>query len=90
MKHLTFFASHVEINIESGKTDVYRRGNSIVIAKTSTDLCPVKWLLKYIDLAELSYNSDDFIFRSIRFLKSSNTYKLINVRCRTLALDNFC
>jgi uncharacterized Fe-S radical SAM superfamily protein PflX len=63
----------------SGKTDVYRRGNNVVIAKTNGKACPVSWLLRYIFLAELRYDSEDFIFRAIRYFKSKNVYKLINV-----------
>lgn len=42
--------AHIEINIPKSKTDIYRRGNSVIIAKTGNDLCPVFWLNKYIDL----------------------------------------
>ena len=63
----------------AGKTDVYSRGNNVVIAKTNGKACPVSWLLRYISLAELRYDSEDFIFRAIRYFKSKNVYKLINV-----------
>lgn len=79
MENIKFFPSYIVVNIVSGKTDVYRRGNNVVIAKTNGKACPVSWLLRYISLAELRYDSEDFIFRAIRYFKSKNVYKLINV-----------
>lgn len=32
---------HIEIHILKSKTDIYRRGNSVIIAKTENDLCPI-------------------------------------------------
>jgi hypothetical protein len=29
-----FFDTHLEMNIQKSKTDIYRRGNKVVIAKT--------------------------------------------------------
>jgi integrase len=79
MENINLFPSYIVVNIVSGKTDVYRRGNNVVIAKTNGKACPVSWLLRYISLAELRYDSEDFIFRAIRYFKSKNVYKLINV-----------
>jgi integrase len=79
MENIKFFPSDIVVNIVSGKTNVYRRGNNVVIAKTNGKACPVSWLLKYISLAELRYESEDFIFRAIRYFKSKNVHKLINV-----------
>lgn len=79
MNNIEFQVSHVKIRIDKSKTDLYRRGNSVVIAATGTDLCPVFWLNKYINLAELSKNSDSYIFRALSFMKSKDVYKLCNV-----------
>ena len=51
MENIKFFPSYIVVNIVSGKTDVYRRGNNVVIAKTNGKACPVSWLLRYISLA---------------------------------------
>jgi hypothetical protein len=41
---------YIVVIIVSGKTDVFRRGNNVVIAKTNGKACPVSWLLRYISL----------------------------------------
>ncbi|XP_052098129.1 sacsin-like [Mytilus californianus] len=74
--NLRFYDSHVEITIVSSKTDVYRQGNLVVIAKTNSDLCPVAMLKRYLKAANISLSSDEFIFRAISFLKSRNIHIL--------------
>ncbi|CAG2206728.1 unnamed protein product [Mytilus edulis] len=74
--NLRFYDSHVEITIVSSKTDVYRQGNVVVIAKTNSDLCPVAMLKRYLEAANISISSDEFIFRAISFLKSRNSHIL--------------
>ena len=41
-------------------------------------MCPVSWLRKYIDIANLDISSEDYLFTSINFVRSSNTYKVVN------------
>lgn len=48
---VSFFSDHIEIFIESSKTDIYRDGTKIVIAKLFSDLCPVRNLELYFSLA---------------------------------------
>jgi hypothetical protein len=79
MENIKCVPSYIVVNIVSGKTDVYRCWNNVVIAKTNGKAGPVSWLVRYISLAELRYDSEDFIFRSIRYFMSKNVYKLINV-----------
>lgn len=78
MSNLKIFSTYVSLHIEKSKTDVYRRGNNVIISKTNSSTCPVKWLLTYINLANLSFNSDEYIFRAVSFFKSKNSYKLIS------------
>lgn len=92
--NLIFFNSHVEILIESSKTDIYRQGNKVFIARTNSSLCPVLMLERYLEAAKIRLDSDDFIFRSIRFLKSKNIHVLCKLnkplsytRARELMLD---
>jgi hypothetical protein len=40
--------SHIEIKIPKSKTDIYRKGNYVIIARTGNNLCPVQ---RYTDLA---------------------------------------
>ncbi|XP_071139880.1 integrase/recombinase xerD homolog [Mytilus edulis] len=79
MCNIKFFDTYVSLNIETGKTDVYRRGNNVIISKTNLPTCPVVWLLTYINLAKLALDSNQYVFRSVRFFKSVNSYKLAEV-----------
>lgn len=95
--NLTFQKSHLEIIIESSKTDVYRQGNTICIARTNTDLCPVTTLERYLKLTNISVISSEYVFRAITFLKSKNSYALCKInkpisytRARELLLDALC
>jgi integrase len=38
---VTFEKSHMAIFIEKSKTDIYRDGQWVVIARTDSDMCPV-------------------------------------------------
>jgi integrase len=67
MNNLEFQDAHVKITIAKSKTDMYRIGSSVIITKTDNDLCPVFWLKRYIELTDLKYNSDEYIFRSLSF-----------------------
>ena len=57
---IVFDQNYMAIFIESSKTDKYRDGSWIMIAKTGTCLCPVTNVKKYIEWANLS--SEDFLF----------------------------
>lgn len=76
LKDLVFSETHVEIFVRKSKTDIYRRGNKVLIAKTGNKLCPVSFLLRYIRKAELNFDTEEFLFTSIRFMKKSNLYKI--------------
>lgn len=94
MADLKFFDSYVEVNISKSKTDIYRRGNKVVIAKTGNKLCPVSFLLRYIKSASLSLNSGEYLFTAVQYLKKQKIYKLCNrfkplsyTRAREIFLD---
>lgn len=70
--------AYIVINIPRSKTDIYRRGNSVIIAKTGNDMCPVLWLNKYIDMLGLEKASEDYLFTAVVFFKSQNVYKASN------------
>lgn len=62
--------SHIEIKIEKkSKTDAFIQGNIVVIAKTGNKLCPVSYLEKYISYSGLVFQSEEFIFRAVTFLR---------------------
>jgi hypothetical protein len=79
MNNLSFYDTHVKICIESSKTDIYSQGNTVIIAKTNTDTCPVKLLAHYCKIAELRANSDEYIFRSLQFNKNFNKNTLSGI-----------
>lgn len=83
----------MNIFIEKSKTDQLRVGNSVLIARTNSDTCPVHMLKSYLLQANIANNSQEFIFRSVTFCKGTNTYilrgssPLSYTRARELLLD---
>ena len=73
--NISFHETHMTLFIERSKTDVYRDGNKLYIAKTGSDLCPVSILKLYLEKAKIS-SDEDYIFRQLSHLKSANDYKL--------------
>ena len=51
---ISLFPSYVSIFIESSKTDQFREGGWVTIARTGLDTCPVSALEKYIAAANLN------------------------------------
>ena len=45
---ISIFEEHLEVCIESSKTDQYRDGAWVVIARTHSNTCPVHMLERYI------------------------------------------
>lgn len=76
--NIAFFETHMTMFIERSKTDVYRDGNKLYIAKTGSDLCPVSILQFYLEKAKI-ISDDEYIFRQMSYLKSVNDYKLRSV-----------
>ena len=71
---LQIFPDHMEIFIESSKTDQYRDGAWVVIARTSSKTCPVAMTERYVQLAGISGSSDLNLFRGI--VRTKNGIKL--------------
>ncbi|KAJ8304840.1 hypothetical protein KUTeg_018423 [Tegillarca granosa] len=65
LSDISFKQGYVEISIRKSKTDIYRRGNVIVISETGNKLCPVSWLRDYIKCARFKLGSDDFLFTAL-------------------------
>ena len=53
------------VHITSSKTDQYRQGKSVLIARTGSPTCPVAMLEKYFSMADLSHASPLPLFRGI-------------------------
>ncbi|XP_062621054.1 uncharacterized protein LOC134282664 [Saccostrea cucullata] len=85
----------VEINIVKSKTDVYKTGHKVCIARTFCDTCPVNMLEKFLKLSNADMHSPLFLFRSLSFCKKFQTYKLRSdnrpisyTRAREIILDS--
>ena len=88
---MSYYDEHMELYIESSKTDEYRDGAWVVIAKTHTDLCPVQMLRRYMELAAVGSDSEKFLFRGIVHTKSGSSLRssggISYTRVRELVLE---
>ena len=71
---ILIYADHLEIFIESSKTDQYRDGAWVTIARTGSKTCPVGIVERHVKLADISGNPDLHFFRGIS--RSKNGVKL--------------
>ena len=53
------------VRIRSSKTDQYRQGDTILVARTASPTCPVAMLEQYFKLGGLSHSSTLSLFRGI-------------------------
>jgi len=60
---VSFHNDHCVLFIKKSKTDIYRSGRQLFIAKGDTCACPVTMLTKYMHHAGLSAASGNFLFR---------------------------
>ena len=88
---IEFFADHVEIFIESSKTDQFRDGARVVIARTHTQLCPVNMLERYVKMADIQGDMHKHLFRGLVVTKAGaklrTTGGLSYTRVRELVLE---
>ena len=56
--HLTFHDDCVKIFVPKSKTDVYREGNYVYIAKLENNYCPVSILQRHIETANLDLSGN--------------------------------
>ena len=84
------YAGHMEIFIESSKTDQYRDGAWVVISRTNSKCCPVAMLERYRCMSSSSV-SDKCLFRGIVHTKSGDKLRasggLSYTRVRELVLE---
>ena len=62
-KHLTFCDGFVKIFVPRSKTDVYREGNYVYIAKLENKYCSVAILRRYIEAPNFDLSSHLPLFR---------------------------
>ena len=90
-----FETTFMRLFIERSKTDIYRDGAWVVIAKTQKSTCPVALCLRYFALAPFDQNSTEYIFRALSFMASEGVYKFRNssplsyTRTREIVLSAF-
>lgn len=81
---------HAEIRIRVSKTDQYRDGDSVVIARTGSSTCPVQMLGRYMSMADIDKDSENFLFRPMISVGSTQRLhpggKLSYTRMRELVL----
>jgi len=72
------FDSYMKIYIEKSKTDIYREGHWSFIAKGLNGICPVENVIKYCTLANISEESDEFLFRAMTTSKHNKKLRKMN------------
>ena len=86
-KHLTFCDGFVKNFVSRSKTDVYREGNCVYIAKLEIKYSPLAILRKYIEAANLDLSSRLPLFRPLTKNKSGYSLrngKLFYTRCKEI------
>ena len=68
---IQFEETAISVHITSSKTDQYRQGDVVVVARTGTPTCPVAMLERYMKAAGISTSSKLKLFRGILSTKKS-------------------
>ncbi len=95
LSHLSFNDSFLEILIPRSKTDQYRQGNSVLIARTNSSMCPVSMMELYLRLIDSdSLDKSSFIFRNFSKTKKGYVFRSVNIpmsysRVREIILQAF-
>ena len=69
---IKFNTDSMSVHITSSKTDQYRQGSSVLIARSQTATCPVAMLERYFTLTGLSTTSKLRLFRGIVHTKAGD------------------
>ena len=88
--HISFCKDYIVIFIPNSKTDVYREGNKVYIAKTRTKHCPVALLERYLEMANINRKSELYLFRRLTKTKSGYVLRkerLSYTRCREIFIE---
>lgn len=90
-----FEDTFMRVFIERSKTDIYRNGAWVVIANTAKSTCPVRLTLRYFDSGQFPPESNQFLFRPLKFLSKTGVYEFRNLsqlsytRAREIVLSAF-
>ena len=81
----------MEIFVESSKTDQFRDGAWVVIARANSKLCPVAMLERYCALGGVTGDQEKFLFRGITTTKTTSKLRksggLSYTRAREVMLE---
>ncbi|XP_071120815.1 uncharacterized protein [Mytilus edulis] len=91
---IQFFLSHMSVFIQKSKTDIYRDGDRIIIARTGNKLCPVKNLESFLEWSNNPLDTDVFVFRNLTKTKENYVFRKENkplsyTRMRELFIEAF-
>ena len=91
---LVFDDTYMGLFLENSKTDIYRDGSWVLIARTDTRLCPVCNIQKYLFSADIHEDSSEFIFRDLTKFKIGHKLRktdkpLLYGRLRELFIEAF-
>ena len=68
----------MSIFIEKSKTDIYRKGHWLHLAKLNSNLCPLDLTKRYFVLAGINDQCDKYIFRGIENTKNGQKLRKID------------
>ena len=66
---ITYTTQSMSVVIKSSKTDQYRQGDVVPVARTGTATCPVKMMEHYYELGEIAHDSSLLLFRGVTSTK---------------------
>ena len=62
---IAFHGIYITLFLQTSKTDIYRNGHTILIARTKTKLDPFSFLYQYLKAANIQPKDECYIFRGI-------------------------
>ena len=88
---ISFYDKHMEVFIESSKTDQFREGAWVPIARTGSNICPVAMVERYFQVADIKGDADKLLFRGLTLTKQGYSLRpsggISYTRVRELVLE---
>ena len=89
--NVRFSEQSMTLHITSSKTDQYRQGDCVIVARTHSNTCPVSMMERYMLMADIKPASSLFLFRGIVHTKKGQQLRqsgsLSYTRMRELFLN---